>query len=89
MSLEFTDFAHYYTGSGMTEDQQREDFEVYACFMESLVRYFWRQEPRANSMGISFDKDTMALVEAVDSNDPLRTTFNDAACENAARKTGP
>ncbi|OSZ69554.1 hypothetical protein CAP40_01475 [Sphingomonas sp. IBVSS2] len=87
MSLEFADFAHFYADSGLTENQQREDFEAYACFMECLVRHFWGHDPIPNSLGIRFDNDTMALIEDVDSKPSLQAIFNDAAHEDAAGKT--
>lgn len=79
MSLEFTDFAHFYEDSGMTDAQQREDFEVYACFMECIVRHFWRYDPQQNSLGISLDSDTLAVIESVSSDNHIPATFNDAA----------
>ena len=89
MSLEFTDFARFYEGSGMSEAEQREDFEVYACFMECLVRHFWQAEPLANSLGISFDSCTEAVLDQLESDCPLPTTFNAAAQESAGRKANP
>lgn len=86
MSLEFADFAHYYADSRMTEDQQRENFEVYASIIESLVQLFWDEEPSQNLMGISFDLDTILPDDEVESGDSLRSKFNCAACPKAARK---
>lgn len=86
MSLDFADYARFYAGSGMTDAEQREDFEVYACFMECLVRYFWREEPAQNSLGISVDNNTLALIGGLESQNLLQTKFNDAASEIAAGK---
>jgi len=84
MPLDFADFAHHYEGIEMTEAEKREDFEVYACFMECLVAYWWRRDPVANSLGISVNNDTMALIDALDSGPSLPSTFNTAAHGDAA-----
>lgn len=89
MSLEFADFAHFYDGSPLTETQRREDFEVHICFLQCLVRYFWRRETVPNGLGISFDNDAIALLDTLDSGSHLQSTFNDAVREDAGRKTGP
>lgn len=89
MSLEFADFAHFYDGSSLSEAQRREDFEVHACFLECIVRYFWRRESVPNSLGISFDKDAIDLLDKLDSDIHLQNQFNNAACEDAGRKAAP
>ena len=89
MSLEFSDFVHFYEGSSLSDDEQREDFEVYACFMECLVRHVWRSDAPANGLGISVDSDTIALIGAVESDHPLQTTFNKAVHHDAAEATTP
>lgn len=87
MPLEFADFAHFYDRSSLSDKQRREDFEVHACFLECLVRYFWRREAVSNPLGISFDKDALDRLDALDSNEPFYTTFNDAALGLASRKS--
>lgn len=86
MSLEFIDFAHYYSGSGLGEDQQREHFEVFASILESLCQHFWQDDTGGNRLGIRFDRDSFALIDTVEFDNPLQQQFNGAASEDAAGK---
>ena len=88
MSLDFGDFAHHYKQSGMNEAMQHKHFEVFACIMDCLARYFWQEGPSENALGIMFDQDTLALPGAVESTEfPLSPTFNQAAPgQQAGRK---
>lgn len=89
MSLEYADFAHFYVGSGLTEAEARDDFGVYACFMECLVRHYWYRDPLPNSLGISVNSDTLGLLDKLNSETSLSLKFIDAAREDAGRRNPP
>lgn len=86
MSLEFADFAYCHAAFGVTEDEQRANFEVYASILESIAQLFWHEEPGQNPLGISFDLDTMPPDDKVESDGSLKSMFNCAACPRPARK---
>jgi len=86
MSLEFADFAHYYANSNMTEGQQRENFEVYASILESLVQLYWDEEPGQKHAGISLNLGTFLPDDGIESDNSLKSKFNCSACPMVARK---
>jgi len=89
MSLDYAEFAHFYDGSSLTEDQRREDFDVHVCFLQCLVRYFWRREPVPNGLGISFDKDALEQLDRLDSGAAITTIFNNSVREDARIRNAP
>jgi hypothetical protein len=89
MPLEFADFAHHYDGSGLSEPEQRAEFETFADIMECLARYFWQDHAHDNKLGIRLDGDTLALIDQLDSGHSLQNLFNEVALGTATRKKEP
>ena len=86
MPLDFADFAHHYQGHGMSEAQQRAQFEPFADLMECIVRLFWRDGAGASSLGITLVGNFLPVADTVDSDQTLTHSFNGTASPEAAGK---
>jgi len=86
MPLDYVDFAHHYEGSPLSDEQRRENFDVFANLMECIARALWRDDASAKALGISLDGISLEPSELVESEGALTNMFNEAADAHAAGK---
>lgn len=86
MPLEYADFARYYEGQNLSDEQSRAHFSAFADLMECIARVFWREDSGANELGIMLDGDSTPPQGDVESAHPLQILFNEAASFEAPGK---
>lgn len=87
MQLDPARYSHHLSGLDLSEEDQLRFMEQLWAIMESFVDRAFGESPEQILLGIDGDRITSAIPDAIDSQPHIHSTFNDAAREDAARKS--
>jgi len=89
MQLDPAKYSHHLAGLDLSDEDQLRFMEQTWAIMESFVDRAFGESPQQILLGIDGDRITTGLSDALDSSLHIHSTFNDAAREDAARKSRP
>lgn len=89
MQLDPAKYSHHMASFDLSDDEKLRFMEQLWGIMESFVDRDFGESPEQILLGIDGDRITILIPDALDSDHHIHSTFNDAAQEDAARKSRP
>ncbi|MEJ7934697.1 hypothetical protein WG907_10560 [Sphingobium sp. AN558] len=89
MQLDPAKYSRHLTASDLSEAEKLRFMEQVWAIMESFVDRDFGESPEQILLGIDGDRITTGIPDTLDSGLHIHSTFNDAAQEDAARKSRP